>query len=344
MTDLLRLEAYDYHLPSELIAQFPLKERSFSRLLHLRREDVSIQHRYFHDILELIEPGAVLILNNSKVFPARLFGTKDRGTKVEVFLLHELAPKTWQCMVHPGKRLKHPQRLMFSDSLSGNIGLPDEQGFRKIVFSCAGDFWEEIHRVGHVPLPPYIHREDGIEDVSAYQTVYAKEPGSVAAPTAGFHFTEELLKQLTDKGVLICEVMLHVGIGTFKPVKTERIDEHFMHSEFCTLDPKTAETINLAKREGRRVICVGTTSTRTLESFWESGELQSGSKWTDIFIYPSKDFKVADALITNFHLPKSTLLMMICAFAGYDFALEAYGIAVQERYRFFSYGDAMFIE
>lgn len=344
MPDLMRLDAYDYLLPNDLIAQYPLAERSSSRLLHIVRNEASIRHRHFYEILDLIEAGAVLVLNSSKVFPARLFGTKDNGAKVEVFLLHEDEPNIWHCMVHPGRRLKHAQRLMFSDSMCGYIGLPDAEGFRKIEFSCAGDFWDEIYRVGHVPLPPYIHRQDGKEDAGTYQTVYAKQVGSVAAPTAGFHFTEDILAGLTQKGVHIHEVMLHVGIGTFKPVKTERIEDHIMHSEYCTIDAPTADAINLAKEQGRRVICVGTTSTRTLESFWADGKLQSGSKWTDIFIYPGKEFKVADALITNFHLPKSTLLMMICAFAGYELALEAYRIAVQERYRFFSYGDAMFIE
>ncbi len=339
----LDLESYAYDLPPELIAQYPLAERDSSRLLHLERSTGEISHLRFSGIEGLLRAGDVLVLNSSKVIPARLLGHKDNGTPVEVFLLRQLEGPRWQCLVHPGKRLKAKQWVVFSPGLKGLVSLPDPEGLREVEFAPDTDYWQEVEKVGHIPLPPYIHRPDEAGDRLTYQTVYASTPGSVAAPTAGLHFTQALLERLRHKGVLVHEVTLHVGMGTFLPVKVERIDQHRMHSEFCSLPPATAEAVNLALREGRRVIPVGSTSMRTLESFFREGELQSGSHWTDIFIYPGVEIKVASALLTNFHLPRSSLLMMISAFAGLDLVKQAYQAAVAERYRFFSYGDAMFI-
>lgn len=343
MPDLLDLESYDYPLPPELIAQAPLEERSSSRLLHLDRCSGSLAHRHFGDLVGLLEPGEVLVVNNSKVIPARLFGMKSNGTQIEILLLNKLGGAKWKCMVHPGKRLKTAQWLDFSPELRGWVSLPDAEGLREIEFSSSGDYWQEIERIGHTPLPPYIKRQDDSGDRSRYQTVYAEEPGSVAAPTAGLHFSADILDALKAKGVLICHVILHVGMGTFLPVKSPRIDQHKMHSEFCTLPFDTAQAVNAAREKGNRVIAVGTTSIRTLESFWSGGQVQSGSHWTDIFIYPGRELHVADALITNFHLPKSSLLMLVSAFAGHALVKQAYQEAVRERYRFFSYGDAMLI-
>ena len=343
MPDLLDLETYNYQLPQELIAQYPLPDRGSSRLLHLDRQTGDVSHLTFRDIVSHINPGEVLILNSSRVIPARLFGRKDNGTQVEVLLLNKLSDATWRCMVHPGKRLKKEQWIEFSPSLKGFISLPDEDGLRKIEFSPAQGYWQIIEEIGHMPLPPYIRRTDEASDRNRYQTVYATEPGSVAAPTAGLHFDSDLLDELKQKGVQIRYVVLHVGLGTFLPVKSERIDQHKMHSEYCTVPPETAEAVNSAIAGGRRVIAVGSTSMRTLESFTREGRLESGSRWTDIFIYPGYRFQIASALITNFHLPKSSLLMMISAFAGLENVMKAYQMAVRERYRFFSYGDAMYI-
>lgn len=343
MVDLLDVNSYDYYLPQELIAQYPLKDRSSSRLMHIDRKTETISHLYFRDLVDLLNPGEILVINNSKVIPARLYGYKDNGTKIEVLLLNHLEDSKWKCMVHPGKRLKREQLLWFSPNLEGWISVPDDDGLRVIEFYSPDNYWEEIECIGHMPLPPYIKRQDEAEDRQTYQTVYAQEPGSVAAPTAGFHFTEEMLSQLREKGIQIVNIVLHIGMGTFVPIKTQRIDQHKMHSEFCTIPEETATVINMAKSEKRRIIAVGSTSIRTMESFWKDGTLISGSKWNDIFIYPGKEIQVADALITNFHLPKSTLLLMVSAFAGYELTRKAYKIAVQERYRFFSYGDAMYI-
>lgn len=343
MPDLLDIEAYDYHLPRELIAQYPLSPRSSSRLMRVNRASGKISHGEFRDIVDLLAPGEVLVINSSKVIPARLFGCKANGTRVEVLLLHRLRDSLWKCMVHPGKRLKAKQWLEFSPELRGLVSLADTDGLREIEFANPDNYWQEIEKVGHVPLPPYIRRPDESEDRATYQTVYASDPGSVAAPTAGLHFSPELLEALKQKGVQIVEVILHVGMGTFLPVKSPRIDEHKMHSEFCTIEPASAAAVNLAKIEGRRVIAVGSTSVRTLESFWNGSSLDAGSHWTDIFIYPGREIQVVDALITNFHLPKSSLLMMISAFAGYELIRSAYQSAVAEKYRFFSYGDAMYI-
>ncbi len=352
MTDLLALSTYDYELPEELIAQYPLQQRSSSRLMRVSRHNGRIEHLSFDRIVDLLNPGEVLVLNDSKVIPARLYGLKENGTRVEVLLLNELEPLVWKCMVHPGKRLKQAQWLSFSPLLRAYVSAADEDGLRRVSFRIANEelqsaldaFWHELEAVGHVPLPPYIKREDELPDRQSYQTVYARERGSVAAPTAGLHFTSALLAALEAKGVRIVKLTLHVGMGTFLPVKQDRIDLHKMHSEFCTVSPDAAKTVNEAKASGKRVIAVGSTSARTLESFFTGSELLSGSRWTDIFIYPGKEMRVVDALLTNFHLPKSSLLMMISAFAGIELIKNAYREAVLERYRFFSYGDAMLIE
>jgi S-adenosylmethionine:tRNA ribosyltransferase-isomerase len=293
--DLLLLKAYDYLLPKELIAQQPLPQRSASRLMHLSRKQGTIEHRMFTDILQLLHKGDVLVLNSSKVFPARLFGTKANGTTIEILLLHQIEEKLWKCMVSPGKKLKEAQCLQVSDNLKAYVSQGDSEGLRDIRFEGSNPFWEEIYRIGHVPLPPYIERHDTMLDHQRYQTVYAKELGSVAAPTAGLHFDAGLLNALTAKGVIITEVVLHVGIGTFRPVKTELITDHVMHAELATVTEACAREIQLAKDEHRRVICVGTTSARSVESFWKDGVMHSGSKWTDIFIYPGVKFKVVDA-------------------------------------------------
>lgn len=343
-SNLLQLSAYDYYLPKELIAQQPTANRTESRLLHLRKKSKQISHEQFNDISAYLNEGDVMVINSSKVFPARLFAKKENGTGIEVLLLHQTSPMGWKCMISPGKRVKKAQTLYFSDYLTAYVSEGDSEGLRDIEFTCTVAFWDEIYRIGHVPLPPYIDRKDELSDLSRYQTVYAKEIGSVAAPTAGLHFDDNMLDFLKKKGVEIIDVVLHVGIGTFRPVKVENITHHKMHSELAYISAENAELINTAKREGRRVIAVGTTSARTVESFWNDGILSHGSKWTDIFIYPGYQFKVINAMITNFHLPQSTLLMMISAFAGYEFTMKAYEEAVKNKYRFFSYGDAMFIE
>lgn len=342
--DLLSLKAYDYLLPRELIAQFPTDKRSQSRLLHVKKNSGQLVHTKFSEIEKLLKAGDLLIVNSSKVFPARLYARKSNGTAIEILLLHQLEDGKWQCLASPGKRLKIAQELVFSANLTGFISQGDNEGMREISFRCQGSLWDEINRIGHVPLPPYIDRQDGTLDGERYQTVYAREIGSVAAPTAGLHFDLELLNRLQNKGVELKEVILHVGIGTFRPVKTPIITDHAMHQELATIPEETAKAVNLAKAEGRRIVCVGSTSVRSVESFCHEGLLLSGSKWTDIFIYPGYRFQITDALITNFHLPQSTLLMMISAFAGYDLIRQAYSEAIENRYRFFSYGDAMFIE
>ncbi|PKN72231.1 MAG: tRNA preQ1(34) S-adenosylmethionine ribosyltransferase-isomerase QueA [Candidatus Cloacimonetes bacterium HGW-Cloacimonetes-3] len=342
--DLLKLASYDYPLPKELIAQHPTAERRESRLMHVQRKSAIVQHRKFSDILQLLNAGDVLVINSSKVFPARLFATKENGSTIEVLLLHQIEEQLWKCMVSPGKRLKTAQWLQFSDSLRAYVSPGDSEGLREIRFESDLPFWDEIYRIGHIPLPPYIVRNDNVLDHERYQTVYAKELGSVAAPTAGLHFDAELIKALANKGIIIAEVVLHVGIGTFRPVKADIITDHVMHAELATISESSARQIQLAKDEHRRVVCVGTTSARSVESFWSDGIMQSGSKWTDIFIYPGVDFNVVDAMITNFHLPQSTLLMMISALGGYELIMHAYSEAISNRYRFFSYGDAMFIE
>jgi S-adenosylmethionine:tRNA ribosyltransferase-isomerase len=329
----------------ELIAQYPADKRDHSRLMHLYATDEGISHRTFTDLPDLLRPGDLLVLNNSKVFPARIFGHKDNGTKIEVLLLNPSSETDkWKCLLYPAKRIKQEQYITFSGNMRGWVYPENIDGVHDIKLEYSGEFWQEIERIGHIPLPPYIDRPDEQSDRTRYQTVYAQLQGSVAAPTAGLHFSHELIEKCKSKGIQFAELTLHVGIGTFRPVKTDIITEHKMHSECVQISADTAETINEAKAEGRRIIAVGTTSVRALESFWEAGKLQSGNRWTDIFIFPGYEFKVPDALITNFHLPESTLLMMVSAFAGYSFIRKAYQVAIAERYRFFSYGDAMYIE
>ncbi len=334
---------YYYELPEQLIAQYPLKNRSESKLLYLNKESGDREHLKFTQIVDLLVPGDVLVLNTTKVIPARLLGTKTTGAKVEVFLLHQIENMDWECLVKPGRRLKNGAKVIFNDNLTGEIIGYGDEGSRIVRFEAKGDFWEALEIHGRVPLPPYILRESNDEDKENYQTVYADKKGSVAAPTAGLHFTDELLKLIKDKGVILTEVNLRVSLGTFRPVKTENIEEHIMHKEYCEISQKSAEIINKAKDEGRRVIAVGTTSTRTMESFADGCKVKPGGHWTDIFIYPGKEVKVIDGLITNFHMPESTLLMLVSAFAGYDNVMNAYKEAVRMEYRFFSYGDAMVI-
>ena len=336
---------FDYDLPEELIAQDPLEDRSSSRLMVLDKKTGEVHHKHFTDILEYLHPGDCLVINNTKVIPARLFGAKE-GTqaKIEVLLLKRKENDIWETLVKPGKKAKPGTRIIFGDALlTGEVIDVVEEGNRLIQFHYEGIFEEILDQLGQMPLPPYITHQ--LKDKNRYQTVYAKYDGSAAAPTAGLHFTEELLQKVKDMGVEIAEVTLHVGLGTFRPVKVENVLDHHMHSEFYMVSQEAADKINAAKDRGNRVIAVGTTSTRTLEAASdEKGRLRETSGWTDIFIYPGYQFKVIDALITNFHLPQSTLVMLVSALAGREQVLNAYQIAVQEKYRFFSFGDAMLIK
>ncbi len=341
----MKTSDFAYNLPSELIAQDPLEDRSSSRLMHLRKDTGKVVDGHFTDIKDLLKSGDVLVINNTKVLPARLYGTKeDTGAAVEILLLKRIQSDLWECLVRPGKKLKTGAHITFGDGcLRGVIEDVVEDGNRLIRFEFDGIFEEILDKLGEMPLPPYITHK--LKDKNRYQTVYAKEEGSAAAPTAGLHFTNELLEEIKNKGIKIAHVTLHVGLGTFRPVKVDDVSKHHMHSEFYVVEPSQAEIINKAKKDGRRVICVGTTSCRTLESAAvEKGVLKAGSGWTDIFIYPGYEFKMMDALITNFHLPESTLIMLVSAFAGKENVLAAYAHAVDEKYRFFSFGDAMFID
>lgn len=333
-----------YELPQELIAQDPLPDRASSRLMVLDKNTGEVEHRVFRDILDYLRPGDCLVINNTKVIPARLYGVKE-GTqaKIEVLLLKRKENDVWETLVKPGKKCKPGTRIIFGDGLlMGEIIDIVEEGNRLIQFRYEGIFEEILDQLGQMPLPPYITHQ--LSDKNRYQTVYAKYDGSAAAPTAGLHFTPELLEQVRGMGVTIAEVTLHVGLGTFRPVKETDVLKHHMHSEFYRIEQSEADKINRAKREGHRVIAVGTTSTRTLEAASdEQGFLRETSGWTEIFIYPGYRFKVIDALITNFHLPESTLVMLVSALAGREHVLAAYETAVKERYRFFSFGDAMFI-
>ena len=336
---------FDYYLPEELIAQDPLEDRSGSRLMVLDKETGEVEHKHFRDILEYLHPGDCLVLNNTKVIPARLFGVKeDTQAKIEVLLLKRKENDIWETLVKPGKKAKPGTKLVFGDGfLTGEVVDVVEEGNRLIQFHYEGIFEEILDQLGQMPLPPYIKHQ--LKDKERYQTVYAKYDGSAAAPTAGLHFTKELLQQVKDMGVEIAEVTLHVGLGTFRPVKVDTVLDHHMHSEFYMVSQEAADKINRAKDSGHRVISVGTTSTRTLEAASdEHGRMRETSGWTDIFIYPGYQFKVINALITNFHLPQSTLVMLVSALAGREHVLHAYELAVQEKYRFFSFGDAMFIK
>ncbi len=331
-----------YKLPEELIAQKPLKTRDASRLMCINKKENSISHKRFDEIIDELREGDVLVLNDTKVLPARLYGKRASGGKVEILLLHPYGDDVWECLVKPGRKARAGECICFAENLSCEVLEVLESGNRKIKFSYEGDFDEILTGIGEMPLPPYIHEK--LEDKNRYQTVYADIKGSAAAPTAGLHFTEELLKKIEEKGVEIARVTLHVGVGTFRPVKEDDILKHDMHSEYYEVSDETAEIINRAKREDRRVISVGTTSTRTLESVAvKKGEIKAGSGSTNIFIYPPYEFKIIDGLITNFHLPESTLIMLVSAFAGHEFTMSFYEEAVKERYRFFSFGDAMFI-
>ena len=337
----MKVKDFDYDLPEELIAQDPLEKRSNSRLMVLDKNTGETFHRHFYDIKDYLKPGDCLVINNTKVIPARLYGARvGSGGKVEILLLKRISDNQWECLVKPGKKARPGMEISFGDGLlMGKIIDIVDEGNRIIEFSYEGIFEEILDRLGETPLPPYIHEH--LDDAERYQTVYNRVRGSAAAPTAGLHFTQEQLDELKNNGINLGFITLHVGLGTFRPVRVDTVEEHKMHEEFYSIPQSTVELINQTKLNQKRVIAVGTTSIRTLESFARSG-LQSGS--TDIFIYPGFQFKVVDALITNFHLPKSTLLMLISAFAGREFVLKAYREAIKERYRFFSFGDAMFIE
>ena len=340
----MKTSDFYYDLPKELIAQDPLEDRASSRLMVLDRETGAISHHRFKDIITMLDPGDCLVINDTKVIPARLYGVRSSGGgKVEVLLLRRMDGNVWETLVRPGRKCRIGEKLSFGDGLlTAEVIDIIEEGNRLIRFDYEGIFEEILDRLGQMPLPPYITHE--LKDKNRYQTVYAKYDGSAAAPTAGLHFTKELLGQIRDKGVRIAEVTLHVGLGTFRPVKVDDVTKHHMHSEFYRIDEETAKLINDTRLEGGRIISVGTTSCRTLETVAdEDGLVHAGSGWTDIFIYPGYRLKSVDALITNFHLPESTLLMLVSALAGREHILAAYEEAVKERYRFFSFGDAMFI-
>ena len=349
----MKITDFDYNLPEELIAQKPADKRDSSRLLVVHRDSGKIEHKHFYYIINYLNPGDLMVLNNSKVLPARLFGEKEgTGAKVEFLLIKRIEGDRWETMVRPGRRLKPGDSVMFCQSplLRADIVDYGADGTRIVEFEYEGIFMERLEEVGSMPLPPYIERSSEEDDKDRYQTVYCKDEGSVAAPTAGLHFTEELLAKAQEKGVELAYVTLHVGIGTFRPVKVERVEDHSMHFEEYHISEESARAINRAKAEGRRIISVGTTSTRTVESAAyydeERGcmQVKEGSGSTGIFIYPGYEFKIIDSLITNFHLPKSTLLMLISALYDREKILDVYEEAIRERYRFFSYGDAMFIE
>lgn len=343
MKNAMMTRDYWYDLPEELIAQTPLERRDASRLMVMNRETGEIAHRHFYDIVEYLRPGDCLVMNDSRVLPARLLGHRPSGGAVEVLLLRDLGDKRWECLCKPGRKMQVGSEVIFGNGeLTAVVREVQEDGNRVVEFRYEGIFLEVLERLGKMPLPPYIKEE--LADQERYQTVYSREVGSAAAPTAGLHFTEELLDRIREKGVNTAFVTLHVGLGTFRPVKAEQITDHHMHSELCMMSEETADVLNRTKQEGGRIICVGTTSCRTLESLvGEDGRFAAGSKWTDIFIYPGYRFKAMDGLITNFHLPESTLVMLVSAFAGREHVLNAYAEAVKERYRFFSFGDAMCI-
>ena len=340
----MKVSDFNYNLPEELIAQTPIKKRDESRLMVLDRNSKTVEHKIFKDILDYLKPGDCLVRNNTKVIPARLYGIKeDTGVNVEFLLLNRIEGDIWEVMVHPGRRLKKGAKVVFGNGLlKAEILEQMENGNRKVIFEYTGIFNEILDEIGLMPLPPYIKEQ--LNEKNRYQTVYAKHEGSAAAPTAGLHFTDDLLQKIKEKGVQIANVTLHVGIGTFRPVKVENIEEHDMHSEHYYIKQEDADIINNTKKNGGRVICVGTTSCRVIESVAdENGFVKEVEGNTNIFIYPGYTFKCIDGLITNFHLPESTLIMLVSTLAGKDFVMEAYEEAVKEKYRFFSFGDAMFI-
>ena len=333
---------FDYELPQELIAQTPIEPRDASRLLVMDKKTGALEHRHFYDLPDYLKPGDVLVFNDTRVIPARLHGFKTTGAHVEVFLLTRKNNTDWEVLVRPGKKLQEGAEIRFSDELSCTILSKTDFGGRIARFHFSGIFEEILDRLGETPLPPYIHEK--LADSERYQTVYNRERGSAAAPTAGLHFTKELMQKIRDMGVEEVFVTLHVGLGTFRPVSEERIEDHKMHREFYTVSQEAADALNRAKAEGRRIIAVGTTSVRTLESAGADGVMKAGGNWTQIFIYPGFKFHFVDALITNFHLPQSTLIMLVSALSTRENILHAYQVAVGERYRFFSFGDAMFIK
>lgn len=339
----MKTHDFYYDLPEELIAQTPLEKRDTSRLLCLNRETGQWEHKHFYDIIDYLNPGDCLVMNDSRVLPARLLGHRPTGGAVEVLLLRDLGDRCWECLCKPGRKMQVGSEVIFGNGeLTATVRAVQEDGNRVVEFHYTGIFLEVLERLGKMPLPPYIKAE--LEDQERYQTVYSREVGSAAAPTAGLHFTQELLDAIRAKGVNTAFVTLHVGLGTFRPVKTEEVLEHHMHSELCMMNDETAAILNKTRADGGRIVCVGTTSCRTLESLVnEDGTFAAKSRWTDIFIYPGYRFKAMDALITNFHLPESTLVMLVSAFAGRETILAAYAEAVKERYRFFSFGDAMYI-
>lgn len=339
----VKTQDFWYELPERLIAQTPLQQRDASRLLVLSKESGAVAHRHFYDIIDYLRPGDCLVMNNSRVLPARLLGHRPSGGAVEVLLLRDLGNKRWECLCKPGRKMQTGAQVIFGDGeLTASVTEVLDDGNRVVEFQYDGIFLEVLERLGKMPLPPYIKAE--LHDQERYQTVYSKEVGSAAAPTAGLHFTEDLLEKIRDKGIRTAFVTLHVGLGTFRPVKAEDITDHHMHSELCIIDEQTAAILNDTRKNGGRIVCVGTTSCRTLESLvQEDRTFVPGSKWTEIFIYPGYAFKAMDALITNFHLPESTLVMLVSAFAGREHVLNAYAEAVRQEYRFFSFGDAMLI-
>ena len=332
-----------YDLPEELIAQTPLEKRDTSRLLAMDRETGRIAHRHFYDILDYLNPGDTLVMNDSRVLPARLLGHRPTGGAAELLLLRDLGGNEWECLAKPGRKLTEGSEVIFGDGrLTAKVVAVKEDGNRVVKFNYQGIFLEVLESLGKMPLPPYIKEE--LHDQERYQTVYSREVGSAAAPTAGLHWTRELLKKAEEKGIQLAYVTLHVGLGTFRPVKAENISEHHMHSELCMIQQETADILNATRARGGRIVCVGTTSCRTLESLVnEDGTFEARTKWTEIFIFPGYQFKAMDALITNFHLPESTLVMLVSAFAGRENVLNAYNEAVKERYRFFSFGDSMYL-
>ena len=341
--NILKTHDFWYDLPEELIAQTPLEKRDTSRLCVLDRKTGKVTHKHFYDIIDYLRPGDCLVMNDSRVLPARLLGHRPTGGAVEVLLLRDLGGKKWECLCKPGRKMQVGSEVIFGDGeLTAVVTEVKEDGNRVVEFRYDGIFLEVLERLGKMPLPPYIKAE--LADQERYQTVYSREVGSAAAPTAGLHWTQELLEKARQKGVKTAFVTLHVGLGTFRPVKAEEISQHHMHSELCMLSAETAAILNQTRQEGGRIICVGTTSCRTLESLVnEDGSFEAKSKWTEIFIFPGYEFKAMQGLITNFHLPESTLVMLVSAFAGRENVLNAYNEAVKERYRFFSFGDAMCI-
>ncbi|WP_311370267.1 tRNA preQ1(34) S-adenosylmethionine ribosyltransferase-isomerase QueA [Anaerococcus hydrogenalis] len=340
----MRTEDFDYYLPEELIAQHPADKRDFSRLMVVDRKTGQREDKHFYDIIDYLNEGDLLVMNDTRVIPARLFGHRpDKEEKIEVFLLENIEKDKWEVLVKPGKKMKIGTKCIFSDELSLEVIDIKEDGNRVVEFSYEGIFQEILDRLGNMPLPPYI--KEKLKDKERYQTVYSKNPGSVAAPTAGLHFTKELLKKIEDKGVKLAFITLNVGLGTFRPVKVDDVKNHKMHSEYYQISKETADLINETKKNNNRIISTGTTTTRTLESvFKKNGQIKEDSGWTDIFIYPGFKFNVIDCQITNFHLPKSTLIMLVSALANKEIILDAYKDAVEKKYRFFSFGDAMFLK